>query len=98
MSWGDRSGKLRVVRGPGFWNDVFCPRTLLHRTLKIVLNGSPMDVADAIVVDELVETLALAPELVAVEVNGELVARAEREGVQLAEGDDVELVTLVGGG
>ena len=77
---------------------MFRPRTLLHRTLKIVLNGSPMDVADAIVVDELVETLALAPELVAVEVNGELVARAEREGVQLAEGDDVELVTLVGGG
>jgi len=98
MSWRDRSGELRVVRGPGFWNDVFRPRTLLHRTLKIVLNGSPMDVADAIVVDELVETLALAPELVAVEVNGELVARAEREGVQLAEGDDVELVTLVGGG
>ena len=76
---------------------MMCP-ALLHRTLKIVLNGSPKEVADALAVDELIETLALAPELVAVEVNGELVTRANREGVQLVEGDAVELVTLVGGG
>ena len=77
---------------------MFRPRTLLHCILKIVLNGSPKEVADALAVDELIETLALAPELVAVEVNGELVTRTDREGVQLAEGDAVELVTLVGGG
>ena len=76
---------------------MMCP-ALLHRTLKIVLNGSPKEVADALAVDELIETLALAPALVAVEVNGELVTRTDREGVQLAEGDAVELVTLVGGG
>jgi len=66
--------------------------------LKIVLNGSPSEVADALAVDELIEDLALAPELVAVEVNGELVTRADRADVQLSEGDAVELVTLVGGG
>ena len=66
--------------------------------MKIALNGSPKEVADAIAVDELIKQLELAPEQVAVEVNGELLARADREGVQLAEGDAVELVTLVGGG
>ena len=66
--------------------------------MKIVLNGSPEEVVDALAVDELLKNLALSPELVAVEVNGELITRAERDGVQLSEGDTVELVTLVGGG
>ena len=66
--------------------------------MKIVLNGSPKEVADALAVNELIESLAFAPELVAVEVNGELVTRVDRERLQLAEGDAVELVTLVGGG
>ena len=73
-------------------------RIPLHRTLKIVLNGSPKEVADTLAVAELLESLALGPEGVAVEVNGELVTRTEREDVRLAEGDAVELVTLVGGG
>ena len=66
--------------------------------MKIALNGSQKEVADAIAVDELIEALELAPEQVAVEVNGELVAKASRAEVQLSEGDAVELVTLVGGG
>jgi len=66
--------------------------------VKIALNGSQKEVADAIAVDELIEALELAPEQVAVEVNGELVAKASRAEVQLSEGDAVELVTLVGGG
>jgi len=87
-----------VAQGPLFWNDVGGSHAPLHHTLKIVLNGSPEEVVDALAVDELLKNLALAPELVAVEVNGELITRAEREGVQLSEGDTVELVTLVGGG
>ncbi len=87
-----------MARGLPFWNDVCGSNAPLHHTLKIVLNGSPEEVVDALAVDELIEGLALAPEQVAVEVNGELVTRAERAGVQLSEGDAVELVTLVGGG
>ena len=88
----------RVAHEPLFWDDVCGSHAPLHHTLKIVLNGSPSEVADAMAVDELIEDLALAPEQVAVEVNGELVARADRAGHQLVEGDAVELVTLVGGG
>ena len=87
-----------MAQEPSFWDDVRGSRAPLHHTLKIVLNGSPSEVVDAMAVDELIEDLALAPEQVAVEVNGELVARADRAGHQLVEGDTVELVTLVGGG
>ena len=66
--------------------------------MKIVLNGSPKEVAEGIAVEELIETLELSAEQVAVEVNGGLVARAERATCQLKENDVVELVTLVGGG
>ncbi len=63
-----------------------------------MLNGSPKEVAEGIAVEELIETLELPAEQVAVEVNGGLVARAERAACQLRENDVVELVTLVGGG
>ena len=46
----------------------------------------------------LLESLDLATPHVAVEVNLELVPRAEHAGHRLAEGDRVEIVTLVGGG
>lgn len=87
-----------MARGPLFWDDVSGHRAPLQHTLKIVLNGSPSELADAMSVAELIEDLDLSPEQVAVEVNGELVPRAERAAHQLSEGDAVELVTLVGGG
>ena len=51
--------------------------------MKIVLNGSPKEVAEGIAVEELIETLELSAEQVAVEVNGGLVARAEPRGLRL---------------
>ena len=63
-----------------------------------MLNGSLKEVALDIAVEELLETLELSPEQVAVEVNGGLIVRAERAAFQLTENDVVELVTLVGGG
>ena len=63
-----------------------------------LLPYTPRFRSDTVAVAELLESLALGPEGVAVEVNGELVTRTEREDVRLAEGDAVELVTLVGGG
>jgi thiamine biosynthesis protein ThiS len=63
-----------------------------------VLNGDPKEVGEEIAVEELIETLELSPEQVAVEVNGGLIVRAERAAFQLKESDVVELVTLVGGG
>ena len=66
--------------------------------LKIRVNGAEQELAPGTSVAGLIAELQLRPELVAVEVNRELVPRAEREARTLLEGDSVELVTLVGGG
>jgi sulfur carrier protein len=66
--------------------------------LQIVLNGEPRPVAPGTTVAELVESLQLSPRQVAVEINLELVPRAQHGGHVLAAGDRVEIVSLVGGG
>jgi thiamine biosynthesis protein ThiS len=66
--------------------------------IPISLNGEPRTVAADTTVAALVLTLDLRPEIVAVEVNANLVRRADREVRVLAPGDRVEVVTLVGGG
>ena len=66
--------------------------------IPISLNGEPRTVAADTTVAALVLELALRPEIVAVEVNANLVRRADREQLVLVPGDWVEVVTLVGGG
>ncbi|MCP3915562.1 MAG: sulfur carrier protein ThiS [bacterium] len=65
--------------------------------VRITINGETSEVPAGSVAD-LVEHLGLRPEQVAVEVNKDLIVRDARERTTLAEGDRVELVTLVGGG
>jgi sulfur carrier protein len=67
-------------------------------SIAIRLNGEPLSFAAGASVADLVARLGLRTELVAVEVNGTVVRRAEHATRELAEGDVVEVVTLVGGG
>jgi sulfur carrier protein len=64
----------------------------------LTVNGNPRELADGATVAELLAALNLAERLVAVEVNLEVVPRARHGEHRLAEGDRVEIVTLVGGG
>jgi sulfur carrier protein len=66
--------------------------------IQIEVNGEARSVPQGLTVAELLETLGLRAELVAVERNARLVRRSERGTTQLSEGDRIELVTLVGGG
>ena len=66
--------------------------------MEITLNGQRRDVPDALTVAGLLGILELKPEHVAVEVNRGLVTRSRHEGTPIAPGDEVEVVTLVGGG
>lgn len=66
--------------------------------ISIRVNGKPRQVPRDFSVRALVEQLGLEPGLVAVERNGEVVPRREHERVQLAAGDELEVVTFVGGG
>lgn len=66
--------------------------------MRILVNGTAREIAEGASVAELVIALGLTSERVAVERNGRLVRRAEHAATRLAEGDRVEVVTLVGGG
>jgi sulfur carrier protein len=64
----------------------------------IILNGERRECDCGATALALVRDLGLEGRPVAVEVNGEVVPRARLESCMLAEGDRLEVVTLVGGG
>lgn len=66
--------------------------------MKITVNGEAREVESGATVASLVETLGLAGRPLAVERNMEIVPRARHAETPLADGDRVEIVTLVGGG
>ena len=67
-------------------------------TIEIELNGRRREVREGISVADLVAELGLRPGMVAVEVNQGLVPRDRRQEATLRAGDQVELVTIMGGG
>ncbi|NUP97727.1 MAG: sulfur carrier protein ThiS [Planctomycetaceae bacterium] len=66
--------------------------------IEIRLNGEAKSVPEGTSVAALVAGLGLRPEVVAVERNGRIVRRAEHASTALQPGDELEVVTLVGGG
>ena len=66
--------------------------------LSVVLNGNMHELASATTLAELVAELGLKPDRVAVERNGEIVARETWLEVTLQAGDKLEVVHFVGGG
>ena len=66
--------------------------------MKVTVNGEARDLPDGTTVAQLLAALEVAMGRVAVEVNTAVVRRARHDGHVLAEGDQVEIVTFVGGG
>lgn len=66
--------------------------------MKLIVNGQERSTADGATVAALLAELGLAGKPVAVEVNLELVPVARHAEHRLADGDQLEIVTLVGGG
>jgi thiamine biosynthesis protein ThiS len=66
--------------------------------MKIVLNGQDREVAAGTTIARLIGDLGMEARHVAVEVNLELVPRAQHGEHCLRDGDRLEVVTLVGGG
>ena len=66
--------------------------------MRLQINGETKDVAEGLSLEELVRQLDLAPERLAVELNREVVRRADWPRVVLGDGDRVEIVHFVGGG
>lgn len=66
--------------------------------MQIIVNGDPLDIEEGVTIGGLLDVLGVHVKHVAVERNREVVPRAEHPTTSLAEGDQLEVVTLVGGG
>ena len=72
--------------------------SIQHSAFSIWLNGERREVPRESCVAELIQSLGLRPELVAVEINRELLKRASFSERHLRDGDRIEIVEFVGGG
>ena len=66
--------------------------------ITIKVNGEPVQIDAPMTVERLLDTVDVPPNYLAVELNAEVVPREEYSTQQVSEGDDLEVVTLVGGG
>ena len=66
--------------------------------MQIHVNGEPRTAPDGTTVAALLTQLGITTGRVAVELNRQIVPRAEHATARLAEGDKVEIVSFVGGG
>jgi sulfur carrier protein len=66
--------------------------------MRLTVNGKVQELAEGITVSGLVLHLGLDGLRIAVELNREVVRRAEYTATTLKAGDTVEVVTFVGGG
>lgn len=66
--------------------------------MKLTINGSETDVTESLTVSGLLEELKIEPARVAVEVNLNIIKKANYQELFLKEGDTLEIVNFVGGG
>ena len=66
--------------------------------MKLTVNGEEKNVPDGQTLAQLVRELGLEKNPIAIELNRQVVPRDRHGETRLAEGDRLEIVTLVGGG
>ena len=66
--------------------------------MKLAINGESREFQDGIRITDLLNEMHLPSRQVAVEVNLQLVPRSDYQIFRLSDGDQLELVTLAGGG
>lgn len=66
--------------------------------LIIQVNGAPREAKEGTLVTEIVLELKLKPEQIAIELNREVIRRAQWQTTVLRDGDKIEIVHFVGGG
>lgn len=64
----------------------------------LTVNGESRTVDDGTSIIKLLKVLSIDQRRVAVAINGEVVPRTEHEETSLKDGDQVEIVRMVGGG
>jgi sulfur carrier protein len=66
--------------------------------MELIINGEAQTLPAPLSVAALLEARGLAGKRVAVERNGEIVAKSRHADTLLADGDQIEIVVAVGGG
>jgi len=66
--------------------------------MRLIINGKEQVFGDSLNLAELVEQLGMKGDRVAVELNREIVSRAQWTETKLNDGDKLEIVHFVGGG
>ncbi len=67
--------------------------------MRLTVNGKEADFRDELTVSALlVEENVKMPDMVSVELNGQIIKRSDFEGTALADGDKVEFLYFMGGG
>jgi len=70
----------------------------MDNPITIVFNGQDRQIAVGLTVEQLLKDAAINGRFVAVELNGEILPRAQRNTREVQAHDVIEVVTLVGGG
>jgi sulfur carrier protein len=65
--------------------------------MQVKVNGDDREITEGTTIRQLVQQFKLTPEKVAIEINRRLV-RAEKYDLPVNPGDEIEIVTFVGGG
>lgn len=66
--------------------------------VKITLNGKPSEVEEGISLSNLLAQMKIEPQKVACEVNQKIIKRAQYASTNIAEGDAIEILQMIGGG
>jgi thiamine biosynthesis protein ThiS len=66
--------------------------------MQIFVNGEPKECPESVSLAQLISQLGMKVDRVAVELNREIVPRAQWSDTELHEGDRLEIVHFVGGG
>lgn len=66
--------------------------------MQITLNGEKREFGETQTVSELIQTLQLSNQRIAVELNKEIVRKKDWESTVLSDADKIEIVHFVGGG
>ena len=67
--------------------------------MKLIVNGKESNLAESLTISQLLITQEVKmPEMVSVELNGQILKRSEFESTTLNQGDKVEFLYFMGGG
>ena len=66
--------------------------------IEISVNGQTVEIESEMTVERMLDTVEVPPNYLAVEINAEVVPREDYTRHVVRHGDQVEVVTLVGGG